>query len=140
MWDAFQWSSAAQMQHLRTFAFSIGKRYQELEPDHDLVVPSETPITKGYEGWAYASRTADQHIFLAYFEKGCPKSLVRGALPTSLYRAQWFDPRLGTWADVGDGVAKANNIGEIQLPEFPSEADWGLSLVYQGPAPLPKHF
>jgi hypothetical protein len=140
MWDAFQWSSGAQMQHLRTFAFSIGKRYQELEPDHDLVVPSETPITKGYEGWAYASRTADQHIFLAYFEKGRPKSLVRGALPTSLYRAQWFDPRLGTWADVGDGVAKANNIGEIQLPEFPSEADWGLSLVYQGPAPLPKHF
>ena len=26
MWDAFQWKSGAQMQHLRTFAFSIGKR------------------------------------------------------------------------------------------------------------------
>ena len=140
MWDAFQWKSAAQMQHLRTFAFSIGKRYQDLEPDHDLVVPSETPISKGYEGWAYASRTADKHIFLAYFEEGCPKSLIRGALPTSLYRARWFDPRLGTWADVGDGVAKANNIGEIQLPDFPSDEDWGLSLVYQGPAPMPSHF
>ena len=29
MWDAFQWNSGKQMQHLRTFAMSIGKRYQE---------------------------------------------------------------------------------------------------------------
>ncbi|HEV2273722.1 MAG TPA: DUF5060 domain-containing protein, partial [Acidobacteriaceae bacterium] len=59
MWDAFQWNSAAQMQHLRTFVFSIGKRYQDLVPDSGLVVPSETQIFKGYEGWAYASRTPD---------------------------------------------------------------------------------
>ena len=140
MCDAFQWKSAAQMQHLRTFALSVGRRYQDLEPDHDLVVPSETQITKGYEGWAYAARTRDKNIFLVYFEKGCPRSLVRGALPMSLYRARWFDPRLGKWTDVGDGVAKANNIAEIQLPDFSSDADWGLSLVYQGPAPMPSHF
>ena len=140
MYDAFQWKSAAQMQHLRTFAFSIGKRYQDLEPDHDLVVPSETPITKGYEGWAFAARTADKKIFLAYFEKGCPKSLVRGALPMGLYRARWFDPRIGAWAQAGDGVAKANNIGEIQLPDFPFESDWGLRLIYKGLAALPSHF
>ena len=140
MWDAFQWNSAAQMQHLRTFAFSVGKRYQELEPDQGLVVPCQTQIEKGYEGWAYAARTADKDIFLVYFEKGCPVSLVRGAKPTSLYRAQWFDPRSGSWSDVGDGVVKATNIGEIQLPAFPSEMDWGLSLVYQGAAAMPSHF
>ncbi|HEV2485777.1 MAG TPA: DUF5060 domain-containing protein [Terracidiphilus sp.] len=140
MCDAFQWNSAAQMKHLRTFAFSIGRRYQDLEPDPGFVVPSSTQIAKGYEGWAYAARTPDKNIFLAYFEKGCPRSLVRGTLPMTLYRARWFDPRLGAWSDVGDGVAKANNIGEIQLPDFPSDADWGLSLVYQGPAPMPSHF
>ncbi|HEV2275666.1 MAG TPA: DUF4038 domain-containing protein, partial [Acidobacteriaceae bacterium] len=131
MWDAFQWNSAAQMQHLRTFVFSIGKRYQDLVPDSGMVVPSETQIVKGYEGWAYASRTPDKNIFLVYFEKGCPRSLVRGARVESLYRARWFDPRSGTWSDVPDGTVRANNIGEMQLPDFPSEMDWGLSLVHQ---------
>jgi hypothetical protein len=51
--------------YLRTFAFSIGKRYQDLVPDEDLVIPSKTHTTKGYEGWAYAARTADKTIFLA---------------------------------------------------------------------------
>ncbi len=137
MWDAFQWNSAAQMQFLRTFAFSIGQRYQDLVPDEDLAVPNKTHIVKGYEGWAYAARTADKNIFLVYFEKGCPLSLVRGARVLSRYRARWFDPRNGTWSDAGDGQLKADVIGEIKLPEFPSDLDWGLSLVYTGPAPPP---
>jgi Protein of unknown function (DUF4038)/Domain of unknown function (DUF5060)/Putative collagen-binding domain of a collagenase len=140
MWDAFKWNSAAQMQHLRTFAFSAGRRFQDLAPDSGLVVPSETQIVKGYEGWAYAARTQDKKLFLIYFEKGCPRSLVRGALPMSLYRARWFDPRLGTWSEMGDGVAEANNIGEMELADFPADTDWGLSLAYQGPAPMPSHF
>jgi hypothetical protein len=128
------------MKFLRTFAFSIGRRYQDLVPDEDLVVPNKTHIVKGYEGWAYAARTADKDIFLAYFEKGCPRSLVRGARVLSLYRARWFDPRNGTWTDLGDGQVKANAIGEIELPDSLSDLDWGLSLVYTGPAPVPKHF
>jgi Protein of unknown function (DUF4038)/Domain of unknown function (DUF5060) len=140
MWEAFQWNSGAQMQHLRTFVFSIGKRFQELVPDADFVVPNRTHDVKAYEGWAYAARTPNQEIFLAYFEKGCPRSLVRGARLASIYRARWFDPRQGTWSDVGDGKVKSNIIGEIQLPDLPSEMDWGLSLVFQGPVPMPEHF
>jgi len=139
MWDAFQWSSGAQMQFLRTFAFSEGRRFQDLVPD-DFVVPNKTSMVKGYEGWAYAARTPDKGLFLAYFEKGCPHSLVRGAKLMSPYRAQWFDPRHGTWSDVGNGTVKSDNIGEIQLPDLPSHMDWGLKLVYQGPASMPKHF
>ena len=140
MWDAFQWNSGAQMKYLPDFVLSIGKRYQELVPDEDLVVPNKTHIVKGYEGWAYAARTADKNVYLAYFEKGCPRSLVRGARVMSLYKARWFDPRKGTWLEVGDGQVKADNIGEIHLPDFPSGDDWGLSLAYAGPAPMPKHF
>lgn len=132
MWDAFQWSSAAQVKYLRTFVFSVGKRYQELVPDSGLVVPSQTHIEKGYEGWAYASRTPDRRIVLVYFEVGCPRSLVRGAREMSEYRAQWFDPWSGAWSDVGSGVVKSNHSGEIRLPDFPSDMDWGLKLVYQG--------
>ncbi len=133
MWDAFQWPSGAQMQYLRTFAFSIGRRYQDLVPLADLISPNKTLITLGYEGWAYCARTDDKRLFLAYFEKGCPQSQIRGARLNSTYRAQWFNPRNGTWLDVSAGRVVANKIGIIALPELPGDTDWGLRLVYEGP-------
>ncbi len=135
MWDAFQWRSAAEVQYLRTFAFSIGRRYQELAPLADLVSPNKTHEVLSYDGWAYCARTPDKEIFLAYFEKGCPKSQIRGAKLNSLYRAQWFDPRHGTWSDAGDGRVRASKIGIIELPDFPADNDWGLKLVWESPAP-----
>ena len=135
MWDAFQWNSAAQMRHLRTFALSIGKRYQDLVPDADLVSPNKTHEVRAYEGWAYCARTPDREVFLAYFEKGCLQSQIRGAKLDSIYRAEWFDPRTGMFRDVGDGKLTSSVIGVIQLPDLPSVIDWGLRLTYAGPAP-----
>jgi hypothetical protein len=138
MWDAFKWNSAAQMHYLRDFAFSIGKRYQELEPNAEFVTPHQTQVTRGYEGWAFAARTPDRNIFLVYFEKGCqPRSQVRGARLNAMYRAQWFDPRNGSWRDVGSGTVRSSAIGIITLPNFPEDSDWGLRLTYEGPAPPP---
>ncbi len=133
MWEAFQWRSGSQMQHLRTFAFSIGKRYQELIPIADLVSPNKTPIVRGYEGWAYCARTPGKEIFLAYFEKGCPPSQIRGARLWGSYRAEWFDPRTGVWSDAGSGTVRSNQIGIITVPGFPSDADWCLRLTYTRP-------
>jgi hypothetical protein len=133
MWEAFQWGSGAEMQYLKTFAFSIGKRYQELIPIADLVSPNKTNITLSYEGWAYCSRTEDKQVFLAYFEKGCPKSQIRGARLNSQYKAQWFNPRNGNWIDADGGKLVANKIGIIVLPDFPGDEDWGLQLIYEGP-------
>lgn len=136
MWDAFKWESGAQMKHLKTFVSSIGKRYQDLEPIADLVSPNKTHTILAYEGWAYCARTSDKDIFMVYFERGCPRSQIRGAKLNSQYKAQWFDPRNGTWQDAGrDGMVMANRIGTIRLPELPSEEDWGLKLSYEGPAP-----
>jgi hypothetical protein len=123
------------MRHLRTFAFSVGRQFQELVPDADLVSPNKTHVTHGYEGWAYCARTPDKSIFLAYFEKGCPRSQIRSARPLSAYRAQWFDPRAGVLRDAGKGTVLSNSTGVIHLPDFPSDADWGLRLVYTGAAP-----
>ncbi len=133
MWEAFQWNSAAQMRHLRTFAFSVGKRYQELIPDADLVSPNKTHELRSYEEWAYCARTEDNNIFLAYFEKGCPRSQIRGAKLNSAYRAEWFDPRSGTFQDAGTGTLNSSVIGILMLPPFPSDTDWGLRLTYLGP-------
>ncbi len=131
MWDAFQWSSARQMRHLRTFAFSIARRYQELVPDADLVCPCKTSNLRSYEGWAYCARTPDKEIFLLYFEKGCPRSQVRGARLDRPYRAQWFVPRTGTWQNAGSVPLRSSVIGIINLPDFPGDADWGLRLTLE---------
>jgi hypothetical protein len=130
MWEAFQWNSASQMKYLKTFAFSEGRRYQDLVPDANLVSPSETSVTKGFTGWAYCARTPAEDFFLAYFEKDYPAhGMIRGALPQSNYRAQWFDPRTGQWSQAGNGVLKANQWGWITVPDFPSADDWGLKLT-----------
>ena len=134
MWDAFQWRSGSQMRHLRDFAFSIGRRYQDLVPNADLVSPNKTHAIRAYEGWAYCARTPEKDTFLAYFEKGCPQSQVRGARLNSVYRAQWFDPRDGSWKDAGPGKLRSSRIGIIMLPDFPGDIDWGLRLTYEGPA------
>lgn len=131
MWDAFQWISGAQMKFLRQFAFSVGRRYQDLEPDADLVSPDKNANLKSYEGWAYCARTPDKKIFLAYFEKGAPRAQVRGAMLNAAYRAQWFDPRHGTWRNAGSGVVHSGVTGLIDLPEYPADGDWGLRLEYQ---------
>jgi len=133
MWDAFQWRSGAEMQYLRTFAFSIGRRYQELVPLADLVSPNKSHDVLSYEGWAYCARTPDKNIFLAYFENGCPQSEIRGAKLNSVYSAQWFNPRNGTWMAAGNGKLMSSAIGIIELPKFPENVDWGLKLIYEGP-------
>jgi len=138
MWEAFQWRSGAQMQHLRTFALSIGRLYQQLVPMADLVSPNKSHDTLSYEGWAYCARTSDKDVFLLYFEKGVPPANVRGARLNSLYRAQWFDPREGTWSDAGE--LAADEIGILTLPPLPGDTDWALRLVYAGPAPRPAHY
>ena len=135
MWDAFKWKSAAEMQYLKTFAFSIGDRYRELEPMADLVSPNKTHEILSYEGWAYCARTPDKNIFMAYFEKGCPQSEIRGALLNSVYRAQWFNPRNGTWLDVDINAGRllSSVTGNIMIPPLPENVGWGLKLVYEGP-------
>jgi hypothetical protein len=135
MWDAFQWTSGSQMQYLRSFAFSAGKRYQDLEPIADLVSPNKTSVVRGYEGWAYCARTPDRKLFLAYFERGCPRSQVRGARLNTAYRADWFDPRNGSWREAGS--LRSGPTGIINLPDFPGDDDWGLRLSLDGPPDRP---
>ena len=95
----------------------------------DLVSPNKTHNILSYEEWAYCARTPDKKIFMIYFERGCPKSQVRGAKLNSIYSAQWYNPRNGTWTDVGEGSLNANKIGTINLPELPNNEDWGLRLI-----------
>ena len=69
----------AQMKHLRTFAFSNGTSFQDLEPDANLVTPNKTYQTGSYEGWAFCARTPQRDFFLVYFEKGLPQQVTCAA-------------------------------------------------------------
>jgi|GEM_PF-1824223 hypothetical protein len=75
------------MKCLRDFAFSIGRRYQELEPNAGLVSPYKDHNLKAHEGWAYCARTPDKGIILAYFEKSMPRARTvpaSGGMPPSI--------------------------------------------------------
>ena len=128
MWDAFQWHSADQVQHLKTFAFVRGTRFRALEPEPELVVPSKTGETVALKGWSYCARSPERDWFLLYFEEGGERrSIVRGALPAATYRPSWFDPREGVWQAPGDPITVQPS-SLLDLPERPDERDWGLML------------
>ena len=114
----------AEMQYLKTFAFSIGRRYQDWFRWPIWYHPNKTRETLSYEGWAYCARTDDKQVFLAYFEKGCPPSQIRGARLNSIYRAQWFNPRKVRGMNVGTGKLASNKIGILTLPDFPGDSIW----------------
>ncbi len=132
MWDAFRWISGAEVKYLREFALSIGRRYEDLQPNADLVSPDKNYDLKSYDGWAYCARTPEKDIFLAYFEKGAPQEQIRGARLSTAYRARWFNPRNGSWQDAGG--LQSGVTGVIQLPNAPTDDDWGLQLIAESSA------
>ena len=128
MWDAFQWRSADQVRHLKTFAFVRGTRFRALEPDAELVVPSKTGETVSYYGWSFCARSPERDLFLLYFEQdGERNAIVRGALPAATYRPSWFDPREGIWQAPGEPITVQPS-SLLHLPERPDDRDWGLML------------
>jgi hypothetical protein len=133
VWNTIQWPSADQMRHLKTFMLSEGSRYQELEPEANLLTPNKSGGVKTYLGWAYCARTSNKDLFLCYFEKNCPPATLSGVAPKAQYRVRWFNPRSGVWLDSESGVLNADSTGKISLPGFPeskinSENDWALKL------------
>ncbi|MFZ5830709.1 MAG: DUF4038 domain-containing protein, partial [Planctomycetota bacterium] len=136
IWDAIQWPSGDQMQHMGAFILSEGAKYQQLKPCREALSPHDSGPPKKNIGWAYAGRTADASLLLIYFEKDCPRATLSGLTAGASYKAQWFDPRAGEWLAAGDGLLEADTQGAAKLPPFPgseetSNTDWALKLVRQ---------
>jgi len=138
IWEVIRWPSADQMRHLKHFVLSEGRTYQDLVPRAELVSPNRSGKPKTCTAWAYCARTEDKGLFMVYFEKDCPRATLGGAAPGATYRAQWFNPRSGTWSDAGGGKLKADGDGRVALPAFldvagKSKNDWALKLVKESP-------
>jgi hypothetical protein len=137
IWDGIQWPSGNQLQHLRTFILSEGQKYLELVPMVELLEPNKSGRKNDWLEWAYCLRTEDKKFFLLYFEKGCRRATLSGAIANTEYKTQWFNPRTGQWNIPVNGNLKADSEGEIMLPKFPgnlslSDTDWGLKLKLSG--------
>ncbi|HEY5467451.1 MAG TPA: putative collagen-binding domain-containing protein, partial [Clostridia bacterium] len=99
----------------------------------ELVLPNKSGHHMGYRGWAYCAATKGKDWLLLYFDRECPRATVRGLVPGRTYQLRWFDPRTGEWVkDKNTDTVTSNGVGRILLPDFPSDADWGLSLVHLG--------
>ncbi len=128
MWDAFQWRSAAQVQHLRAFAMVRGNRYRALVPEAEMLFPNRNGPAIGYTGWSYCAATPARDWIMIYFEPDAETPVtLRGATFGAGYRPSWFDPREGRWHAPGAEL----RVGEdsmLVLPPPPDAADWGLML------------
>ena len=131
MWDAFKWSSADTVGHLKTFAFVRGDQYRGLVPCSDALVGGRQGPEMTYEGWAYAAGAPDGSWYLLYFEGNCVEPVrLRGFSGAVRFRPSWFDPRSGAWLAPGEPVEVGPDT-MLPLPARPDERDWGLiSKVY----------
>jgi hypothetical protein len=134
IWEAMKFRSGALVPHLLKFVFVKNRRYQDLIPRNDWVIPGEAGNAFGYQGWAYCAATRERDWLLLYFEVGVPQVVLRNLDPTRTYVLRWFDPRKGTWIEDNlHPVIHPQQDGRAQLPKTPSLDDWGMMLDSSSP-------
>ena len=128
---AFLSQAAGQMHHIRNFLFSEGDAYSGLIEAKSLLRPFQTTNEDDNMGWSYCMRSENMDMFLLYFEKGCQKPLLTGALRNAEYDFHWYNPATGKWT--GFERVTSTRRGFIEFPDFPgggsvSGTDWALKI------------
>ncbi len=129
-WRALRFTSGAQMQFLRNFILSEGKRYQDLELASADLDPRAAPgaPADGLDGWGYLMRRPQRDLAFVYFEHGAVRPKVKALTPGAAYSWTWYNPRTGEWSAARE--LKADSAGTIVAPDFPpGGADWAAKLV-----------
>jgi hypothetical protein len=104
------------------------RRLFEQRPGHRMV-PDQSVIAAGQgEGEAHvrAARTADGSFLLAYLPQGHPVSIDLSRLSGSEVKAQWYDPRNGSWSPIGQ--YPNSGVREFTPPSTGEKEDWVLVL------------
>src|SRR5690606_35595140 len=91
-WEALRYKSGSQMQHLRDFVRSEGKRYQELLLASDDLSPRKASdaIDDGLDGWSFMMRDEGKTFVLLYFENQAARPQIRSFQPEATYQWTWY--------------------------------------------------
>jgi hypothetical protein len=119
-------------------ASSMGlmRRLFELRPWHQLV-PDQSVIAKGQGNGidhVQAARAEDGSFLVVYVPTGKPLGLQLGKLTVKEVKAQWYDPRKGTWVAAGRFPNTA--VQKFVPPSSGAKNDWVL-VVEDGAVNLP---
>ena len=108
--------------YFRKFVLSEGIKYQNLLLASDDLSSARSSSIKMDE-WSFMLRSPDKKLAFLYFENKAKRQIIRNMLPSTKYRAQWYNPRTGKWFDIADGFLKSDSNGGIELPRFPTGED-----------------
>jgi Protein of unknown function (DUF4038)/Domain of unknown function (DUF5060) len=133
-WDALRYTSGSQMQYLKAFILSEGRKYRDLLPMQEDINPHKAPGSpeRGLDGWAFLMRTADKDLAFLYFENKALRATVTNAKPNTTHRFTWYNTRTGEWLPSVN--LECDSQGKLQLPPFPggddeTSVDWAAKLV-----------
>jgi len=121
-----EWRKAKAYEGSRQVGFM--RRLFELRPWYKMV-PDQSDITSGQgegEDHIQAARAEDNSFLIAYLPHGRPVGIDLAKISGKLVNAHWFDPRQGTWQEIGS----YDNSGtrEFTPPSAGDKADWILVL------------
>ena len=133
IWDALQYESGKQMQHLKKFILSEGSLYQQLEPNHQYLHPQKAANSnvRGLDGWSLMMITPQKDFALIYFENKAELPQISHLKNNTSYAFQWYDTKTGNWKE--KQVLKTDGSGKLNLPNFPdgskvSSTDWAAKI------------
>lgn len=104
------------------------RRLFEARPWHKTV-PDQSVLASESSGGPYrlvAARAEDGSFIIAYTARGQPVSIHMNKLSGSQVKAQWYDPRNGTWKAIGQYPNKGTQ--EFVAPSHGEKDDWVLVL------------
>jgi hypothetical protein len=125
--NGFQpWRKAMEYEGARQVG--LMRRLFELRPWYKLV-PDQSVIAAGLgdgEELVRAARAEDGSFVIAYMPTGKPVRIKMEKLSGKAVKAQWYDPRKGTWRSIG--VYANTGEREFTAPSQGAKEDWVLVL------------
>lgn len=125
--NGFQpWRTAMAYEGSRQVGFM--RHLFELRPWYKLV-PDRSVVAAGQgeaEDRVAAARAEDKSFLIAYLPQGRPVSIHMDKISGKRVKARWYDPRQGTWHEIGEYA----NVGtrEFVAPSRGARSDWVLVL------------
>jgi hypothetical protein len=120
------WRKAMAYEGSRQVGFM--RRLFELRPWYKLV-PDQSVVASGQgegEDHIQAARAEDGSFLIAYLPHGQPLSIQMDKLSGKKVKARWYDPRDGTWCEIG--VYANTGAREFVAPSEGARSDWVLVL------------